>query len=319
MSTMRFLAVLATGLLMISAANAQEDWPNRPVRIISTAAPGGTADRLSRIVAEQLSTAFKQQFFVEAHAGANGQIGAKAISDSTDLYTIGIVDISIMVLNPVSRPDPAFDPRKDLSAIAFVGAAPILFTVNPNSGIKSLNEFVERGKKQTLTYSSSGLGSVGHLLGQNFARLSGINVQHIPYKGAGPGLADLVGGHIDWSSQTLPPSAVYIRAGTLTGLAVSTAKRVPDLPDLPTFKEQGYDVEASVWFGLCGPSRMPPALIKKINEAVLGGLAKPDVIARMRTDGMVTDLMSPDRFGAFIDKEAKVWAPVMQASGLIEK
>jgi tripartite-type tricarboxylate transporter receptor subunit TctC len=317
----RLLAALALGAFMTSTAGAQshDDWPNRPVRVISTFAAGGTADILARIVAEQLSIAFKQQFFVEVRAGAGGQIGVKTIVDSPDFYTIGIANISHLVLHPMSRPDLGYDPRKDLTNIAFVAGSPVLLSVNPKSGFKNLKEFVERGKTQPLNYSSSGLGSMGHLVALNFIAKSGIKAEHVPYKGASQALADLVGGHIVWSSQTVSSTASYIRAKTLEGLAVSTAKRMPDWPDLPTFKEQGYDIDASIWFGISGPPGMPKALVNKINEEIQRGLAKPDVAARMRRDGMIVDPMTPEQYAAFIDRETKSWGPVMQAAGLTKK
>jgi tripartite-type tricarboxylate transporter receptor subunit TctC len=313
----RLFATLALGALTLTTAHAQDDWPTRPVRVISTFAAGGTADILARIVADHLSTAFKQQFFVEVRAGAGGQIGIKTIVDSPDLYTIGIANISHLVLHPMTRPDLGYDPRKDLANIAFVAGSPVLLSVNPKSGIKTLKELVERGKKESLSYSSSGLGSMGHLVALNFAALSGIKSEHVPYKGASQGLADLVGGHILWSSQTVSSTASYIRAKTLDGLAVSTAQRMPDWPELPTFKEQGYDVTASIWFGISGPAAMPPALVKRINEEIRRGLAKPEVADRMRRDGMIADPMTPEQFSAFIDKEAKIWGPVVKAAGLV--
>ena len=312
----RLFAALALGAMMTTAAGAQDDWPNRPVRVISTFAAGGTADILARIVADQLSTAFKQQFFVEVRAGAGGQIGVKSIVDSPDLYTIGIANISHLVLHPMSRPDLGYDPKKDLANIAFVAGSPVLLSVNPKSGIKTLKDFVERGRKDSLKYSSSGLGSMGHLVALNFISMSGIKGEHVPYKGASQALADLVGSHIVWSSQTVSSTASYVRGKTLDGIAVSTAQRMPDWPELPTFKEQGYDLQASIWFGISGPAAMPPALVKRINEEIQRGLAKPDVAERMRRDGMIVEPMTPEQFSAFIDKETKVWAPVMKAAGL---
>ena len=253
----RFFATLAVSALLTTAATAQshDDWPNRPVRVISTFAAGGSADILARIVADHLSTAFKQQFFVEVRAGAGGQIGIKTIVNSPDLYTIGIANISHLVLHPMSRADLGYDPRKDLANIVMVAGSPVLLSANPKSGFKNLKDFVERGKKESLSYSSSGLGSMGHLVALNFTNMAGIKAEHVPYKGASQGLADLVGGHIVWSSQTVTSTAGYIRAKTLDGLAVSTAQRMPDWPDIPTFKEQGYDLQASIWFGISGPPR----------------------------------------------------------------
>ncbi len=316
----RLFAALAASALMTTAAGAQQDdWPNRPVRVISTFAAGGTADILARIVAEHLSTAYKQQFFVEVRAGAGGQIGVKAIVDSPDLYTIGIANISHLVLHPMSRPDLGYDPKKDLANIAFVAGSPVLLSTNPKSGFKSLKDFVERGQKESLSYSSSGLGSMGHLVALNFINKSKIKAEHVPYKGASQALADLVGAHIVWSSQTVSSTASYIRAKTLDGLAVSTAKRLPDWPDLPTFKEQGYDLDASIWFGISGPAAMPPALIKKINQEITRGLARPEIADRMRRDGMIVNPMTPEQYAAFIDREAKVWGPIMDAAGLTKK
>jgi len=311
------MATLVVSAIFTTAANAQhEDWPNRPVRVISTFAAGGTADILARIVADQLSIAFKQQFFVEVRAGAGGQIGVKTIVDSPDLYTIGIANISHLVLHPMSRADLGYDPKKDLANIAFVAGSPVLLSTNPKLGFKSLKDFVERGKKESLNYSSSGLGSMGHLVALNFIKLAGIKADHVPYKGASQALADLVGGHIAWSSQTVSSTASYIRGKTLDGLGVTTAKRMPDWPDLPTFKEQGYDIDASIWFGLSGPAAMPPALVKRINLEVQRGLAKPEVAERMRRDGMIVDPMTPEEYSAFIDKEIRVWGPVMKDAGL---
>ncbi len=313
----RLIAALALSAILTTAASAQhDDWPNRQVRVISTFAAGGTADILARIVAEHLSTAFKQQFFVEVRAGAGGQIGVKTIVDSPDLYTIGITNISHLVLHPMSRSDLNYDPKKDLANIAFVAGSPVLLSANPKSGFKSLKDFVERGKKDSLTYSSSGLGSMGHLVGLNFVSMSGIKAEHVPYKGASQGLADLVGGHIVWSSQTVTSTASYVRSKTLDALAVSTAQRMPDWPDVPTFKEQGYDLQASIWFGISGPAAMPPALVKKINEEILRGLAKPEIAERMRRDGMIVDPMTPEQYAAFIEKEIRIWGPVMKDAGL---
>jgi tripartite-type tricarboxylate transporter receptor subunit TctC len=157
---------------------------------------------------------------------------------------------------------------------------------------------------------------MGHLVALNFITMSGIKGEHVPYKGASQALADLVGSHIIWSSQTVSSTAGYVRSKTLDGIAVTTAQRMPDWPELPTFKEQGYDLTASIWFGISGPAAMPPALVKRINEEIQLGLAKPEVAERMRRDGMIVEPMTPEQFAAFIDKETKIWAPVMKAAGL---
>jgi tripartite-type tricarboxylate transporter receptor subunit TctC len=171
-----------------------------------------------------------------------------------------------------------------------------------------------------MSYSSSGLGTMGHLVGENFVRTAQIKSDHVPYKGASQALNDLVGGHIIWCSQTLTSSSAFLRAKTLNGLAVTTEQRLPDWPDIPTFKEQGYpSLVASIWFALAGPANLPPAIVKKLNEEVGKAMTKPDVAARMRRDGMITNPMDPDRFRQFIAAENKVWAPVVQQVGLAVK
>jgi len=306
----------------MSAPATADDWPSRPVRIVSSFAAGGAADVLARIVAEHLSTVFKQQFFVEVRAGAGGQIAVRSVMESPpDGYNFVLLSVSHLVIHPMTRADATYDPLKDLTNIAFVGGSPVVLSVNSQkSGIKTFKELLERGKTQTLTYSSSGLGTMGHLVGANFVNMSKIKSDHVPYKGASQALSDLVGGHIIWCSQTLTSSSSFLRAKTLNGLALSTTERLPDWPDIPTFKEQGYpDLVASIWFALSGPAKLPPAIVKKVNEEIIRGLKKPETATRMRRDGMVTNFMTPDQFRSFIENEKKVWTPVVQQVGLAVK
>jgi tripartite-type tricarboxylate transporter receptor subunit TctC len=306
----------------MSAPAMADDWPSRPVRIVSSFAAGGAADVLARIVAEHLSTVFKQQFFVEVRAGAGGQIAVRSVMESPpDGYNFVLLSVSHLVIHPMTRADATYDPLKDLTNIAFVGGSPVVLSVNSQkSGIKTFKELLAQGKEKTLTYSSSGLGTMGHLVGANFVNMSKIKSDHVPYKGASQALADLVGGHIIWCSQTLTSSSSFLRAKTLNGLALSTTERLPDWPDIPTFKEQGYpDLVASIWFALSGPAKLPPAITKKVNEEIIRGLKKPETATRMRRDGMVTNFMTPDQFRAFIENEKKVWTPVVQQVGLAVK
>jgi len=315
-------ALAFAGALTMSAPATADDWPSRPVRIVSSFAAGGAADVLARIVAEHLSTVFKQQFFVEVRAGAGGQIAVRSVMESPpDGYNFVLLSVSHLVIHPMTRADATYDPLKDLTNIAFVGGSPVVLSVNSQkSGIKTFKELLERGKTQTLTYSSSGLGTMGHLVGANFVNMSKIKSDHVPYKGASQALSDLVGGHIIWCSQTLTSSSSFLRAKTLNGLALSTTERLPDWPDIPTFKEQGYpDLVASIWFALSGPAKLPPAIVKKVNEEIIRGLKKPETATRMRRDGMVTNFMTPDQFRAFIEQEKKVWTPVVQQVGLAVK
>jgi tripartite-type tricarboxylate transporter receptor subunit TctC len=322
MKALRRLGLAFALMGMLAAPVAADEWPSRPVRILSTFAAGGAADVLARVVAEHLATAFKQQFYVEVRAGAGGQIAVKEILNAPpDGYNFVLVSVSHLVIHPMSRADATYDPLTDLTNVAFAGGSPVVLSVNSEkSGIKTLKEFLERGKTQVLTYSSSGLGTMGHLVGENFVRMANIKGEHVPYKGASQALNDLAGGHIIWCSQTLTSSAGLLRNGTLKGLAVTTAERLPDWPDIPTFKEQGYPaLVSSIWFALSGPAKLPPDMVKKLNAEVNNAMTKPDVAARMRRDGMITHPMSPDEFRQFIASEKKVWAPVVEQVGLAVK
>jgi tripartite-type tricarboxylate transporter receptor subunit TctC len=319
----KFIAALAASITVTSAPMAlADDWPSRPVRILSTFAAGGAADVLARVVAEHLSTALGQQFFVEVRSGAGGQIAVKEILNAPpDGYNFVLVSVSHLVIHPMSRADATYDPLKDLTNVAFAGGSPVVLSVNSEkSGIRTFQEFIQRGKTQTLTYSSSGLGTMGHLVGENFTHMAGIKGEHVPYKGASQALNDLAGGHIIWCSQTLTSSAGLLRNKTLNGLAVTTDERLPDWPDIPTFKEQGYPkLVSSIWFALSGPAKLPLAMVGKLNEEINKAMTKPEVAARMRRDGMITNPMNPDQFQQFIANEKKVWSPVVEQVGLAVK
>lgn len=319
----RLSVLLAVIFAAVSAASAAEPWPVRPVRIINTFAVGGAADVTARLVADHLSGAFGQQFYVETRAGAGGLIGVQSVLPAApDGYNLVLTTQSLLVLGPIQNPKIGYDPLRDLSNIAYVAGSPIVFLVNAKSGIKTLAEFIARAKESAkpLTYSSSGFGGNGHLVSELFAQQAGVRFEHIPYKGASQGLTDLIGGHISFSAQTVSSAAGFLRAGTLVPLAVSSTVRVPDYPDLPTFKELGYgDLVATTWFSISGPARIPQDIVDRINGEILRALAKPEVQQRLRQDGMVTEGMTAVQFRQFIMDETARWKPVIERAGLIGK
>ena len=186
-------ALAVTGALMTAMPAAADEWPSRPVRMVNTFAAGGTADVLTRLVADQLSATFKQQFFVETRAGAAGTIGVKSVADSTpDGYNFALTNITHLVLAPISNPKLGYDPKRDLTNIGYVAGSPIVLSVSANGSIKTLQDFIEQGRAdKALTYSSSGVGSSGQLVAEDFAKKAGIKIEHVPYKGASQGLTDL--------------------------------------------------------------------------------------------------------------------------------
>ena len=325
MTNVRRIGLALAALLLAAAPGAAQDWPTRPVRIVSTFAAGGTADILARVLADHLSTAFKQQFFVEVRAGASGTIGVKTVIDtSPDGYNFVITTSTLLVLLPASNPKLGYDPMRDLTNIAYIAGTPIVLVVNnsnnsSSSSIKTLKEFVDRGKTSArpLTYSSSGLGSSGHLAAEYFALKAGIKIEHVPYKGASQALTDLVGGHIVFAAQTSGSTASMLRAGSLVGIAHTAKQRLPDFPDIPTFKEQGYDFDSYTWFALSGPAGLPNDIVTKLNGEIGRILAKPEVLARLQKDGLIPEApMSVTEFKSFINAESARWTPVLKQVGL---
>jgi tripartite-type tricarboxylate transporter receptor subunit TctC len=316
------LCILTSVLLVPSLAPAQE-WPNRPVRIVNTFAPGGAADILARIVAEHMSSVFNQQFYVETRAGAGGAIGVTSVANSPpDGYNFVITNVSLLTLAPTSNPKLGYDPLRDLVNIGYIAGSPMVFCVHPSIGVKTLAEFVAYANKsdKPLTYSSSGVGSNGHLVAESFAQKANIKIEHVPYKGAAQGLLDLVGGHIVFSSQTVTSSASQIRGGAIVPIAHTNAERIADYPDVPTFKELGYpDIVSTTWFSLSGPAGLPNDIVQKVNREIANAMAKPDVQRRLRQDGLLTQHMSPDEFRSFIQAETARWKPVIERAGLIAK
>src|SRR5262245_41849500 len=283
------LALAGVSLLAAAEAKAQA-WPSKPVRIVNTFAAGGAADVLARTVADGLANAFGQQFYVETHPGAAGTIGVNMVVNTPpDGYNFVITNISMLVLAPISNPKVGYDPYRDLTNMAYLGGSPIVLSVNAKSGINTLDEFTAFGKKSTkpLAYSSSGVGSSGHLFGVLLGQRLGINVEHVPYKGAAQGLMDLVGGHIAFSLQTATSSAGQIRGGALAGIAVTSRERMSDFPAIPTFKELGHsDFVSSIWFALSGPAKLPADIVQKVNRTIVSTMTRPDVAEKMRQQGM---------------------------------
>jgi tripartite-type tricarboxylate transporter receptor subunit TctC len=319
----RICAVLATvGTLIIPVAATADEWPSRPVRMVNTFAVGGTADVLTRLVADHLTVAFKQQFFVETRAGAGGTIGVKSVIDSSpDGYNFVLTNISHLVLLPIGNPKLGYDPLRDLTNIGYIAGSPIVLSVNAASGVKTIKDFIAWSKRsdKPLTYSSSGLGSSGHLVAETFAQQAGIKIEHVPYKGASQGLMDLVGGHIAFSAQTVSSTAAQVRGGALVALAHTARERLPDFPDVPTLKELGYDIVGTTWFSLSGPAGLPNDIVQKVNREMVRGLSKPEMQQRLRADGLVSEPMSVDELRKFIESELARWKPAIERAGLVGK
>jgi tripartite-type tricarboxylate transporter receptor subunit TctC len=296
------------------------------VKIIVPFGAGGSGDTLARVVAEHLGTTFKQQFVVENRTGAGGAIGAAAIAGAgPDGYTIGITNLSILALVPAINTAVSYHPVSDFTHIAYVAGAPVALAATPSSGIKTLKEFVaaaEKCAKETkpLTFASSGVGSDGHLMGVAIALATGIQLEHVPYRSTSQALTDVVAGHVALCTFTLSSTAAFLRGGQLNGVAVTSPDRMPDQPELPTFKELGYpQLVGTTWFSLSGPAKLSSDITEKINHEVARIVALPDVQARFRRDGFIAQPMSPSEFTKYVGDEAARWKPLVEKAGLAGK
>jgi tripartite-type tricarboxylate transporter receptor subunit TctC len=299
-------------------ANAA-DWPTRPVRIVNTFAPGGAADILARMAAEQLTKTFGQQFYVETRAGAGGVIGVDNVAHTEpDGYNFVITTLSLTAINPLINSKIGYDPFKDLTHVAYLAGSPIVFLVGAKSSIKTVADFVAKAKTspKPLTYGVSGLASAGQMVAESFAQLAGVKFQVVPYKGASQSQLDLVAGNIDFATPTVTSASGQLQGGTVTGLAHTGSVRLPDYPNVPTLKELGYDLVATNWFGLAGPAGLPEDIVRKVNAAINAGMQEPANQQRIRQDGMIIDPMDAAAYNAFVHNEAARWKPVVLKAGI---
>lgn len=314
----KFTTLCALAAMLATSAFAQT-WPIRPVRIIVPFAPGGSADTLGRIVATKLTESFGQTFVVENRAGAGGVIGSELVARSApDGYTLVVSGVASHAVAPALSAKVPYDPIKDFTHIVLFGGPPSVFAVHPSIPAKDLKAFVALAKARPgeLNYGSPGNGTQGHLIAELLKRSAGIDIVHVPYKGASIAVVDLVAGHIHAISTTLTTAGTQVRAGRIRALATSSAARLPDYRDVPTFRELGYpQLVATIWFSLSGPAGMPADVVNRLSAEVRRILQLPDVRERLRPDGIEPGTLDVKAFTEFVANEIKRWEPVVRASG----
>ncbi|MEO5738084.1 MAG: tripartite tricarboxylate transporter substrate binding protein [Variovorax sp.] len=322
------LAATAAAVLVLAAgpAAAQGTWPTKPVRIVVPFAPGGTTDILARAVAPELSKAFGQQFIVDNRAGAGGNVGADIVAKApNDGYTLLMGTVGTHGINRALYAKLPFDPIKDFVPITLVAAVPNVMEMNADKakemGIKNVADFVKYAKSHPgkLNMASSGSGTSIHLAGELFKSMTGSFMTHIPYKGSGPALLDMVGGNADVMFDNLPSSMAQIKAGKLVALAVTSSKRSAALPDVPTVEEAGGPAlkgfEASSWFGLLAPAGTSPEIVSRIQQEVAKSLGTAAIKEKMLAQGAIPSGNTPAEFTRFIAAEHTKWAKVVKDSG----
>lgn len=304
------------------ATNARAaDYPSRPIRLVVPYAAGGPTDVLARLVGNYLGSDLKQTVVVENKPGAQGAIAADAVARSDpDGYTLFVTAASIMVLNPLLYKKLPYDAQKDLRMLTIVTDLPVVLEVNPSVPANTVQEFVAYAKANPgkLNFGSAGTGGTIHLAGEMFKQITGVEMTHVPYKGAGPALTDLLSGNIQVMFDTLSTALPPVRSGMLRPLGVSSATRSPDLPDVPTVVESGYpDYQVGVWFGLAGPSKLPEDVVQKVMASMDRALNDPAFRAALEKIGFpVLRPKTVAEIDQFVDADRVRWSKVIKAQNI---
>ena len=315
--------LMSLGMLLICAtliapAMAQ-DYPAKPIKLIIPYPPGGATDVIGRIVALKMSEALGQQLIVDNRAGATGSIGAAAVATApADGYTLLLGALTSHSINAALQPNIPFDLAKDFAPVGVVGQVPLVFVVNPKVPVNTLKELMDYTKKNPgVSYASSGNGSPQHMAGELFKSMTRLDMLHVPYKGSGPAMNDLIGGQVQSMIETMPAALAHIKAGSLRPLAVALPARSANLPDVPTAAEAGLpDFIVTSMFGLLAPAKTPPAIVAKLTAALEKVLALPDTQARMSAQGVVTGYLNPADSGKRIKAEIDKWAKVAKDANI---
>ena len=312
---------LATVCYLSQAVHAAEPataYPSKPVRMIVGYAPGGGSDIMGRIMGQELSKALGHQMIVENRAGAAQNIAAEYIAKSpADGYTL-FMSSAALGINISLYPKINYHPVRDFAPIAMFAISPNLLITHPSLPVKTVKEFIAFAKQNPgkLNYSTSGSGSTQHLSGEMLKVMAGIGIVHIPYRGSAPSMTALLSGEVEFSFNNIPASINYIKAGRLRAIAITSAKRSPLLPDLPTMAEAGVPkFETSTWYGLLAPAATPRDIVTKLNNAVNAIVRTPDFNRRLAQLGADPVADTPEYFANYLKAEIERWAPVVKASG----
>jgi tripartite-type tricarboxylate transporter receptor subunit TctC len=316
------IAVLLTalGVIAISGPAAAQTYPTRPITLVVPFAPGGSASTAARSVADKMGDLLGQQIVIDNRGGAGGTVATRSVAKAApDGYTLMVVTSATVGTSPSLFQNLGYDPRKDFDPIGLIAATPNLIAVHPSFPARSLAELIKIGKETAtpIPYGSPGTGTLNHLTVELIAYRNGMKLAHVPYKGAGPALNDLLGGHIGVLISAIPNAHSHILAGTMRGLGVTGAKRSALLPEVPTFAEAGlpgYDVPLR--WGLAAPAGTPRPVIDKLNSALNAALATEEVRQRLAIEGAEPVPTTPQEYAAVIDREVTMWSDLVKAVGI---
>ena len=316
---MKRLDRCALGIMLIIALPVlAQNYPTKPIRLVLPYPPGGGTDVIARPLAQKLTEQLGQQVIVDNRGGAGGNIGMEFVAKSpNDGYTLLFALTAQYAVNPSLYPKLPYDPVRDYAPISLLANAPYLLVVHQALPAKSVAELVAlvKARPGQLSYSSSGNGSGAHLAGEMLRSLARVEIVHVPYKGAGPAMPDLIAGQVQLSFITYTAAGPHIKTGRLRALGVTTAKRSPTLPDLPAIGETVAGYDSAVWYGFAAPAGTPPEIVSKLNTEVLRVLAAPDFRSRITLEAVSPIGSTPEEFGSFMRSEIVRWAKVVRDSG----
>jgi len=314
---MRILSLIF--LLLLAPLAQAETYPSRPITLLVPAAAGGGNDTVARVVADKMSRILGTPIVVENRAGAGGALAARAVAHSEgDGYTIGIGNPATLAIAPAMFPNVGYDPVKDFAPVGMIAASPHIILVNKDNPARSLAALIAAAKQEPgkLTFASGGAGSPTHLGPELFASMAGIKLTHVPYKGTGPAISDLLGNHITMTFSSLPPAIGLVRDGKVRAIAITGAKRSPLLPEVPTVAETVPGYESAQRYGIIAPARTPAVIVEKLNAALRAALSADEVAARVAAEGAEVTPSSPPEYAADIAAEEAKWGRIIRALGL---
>jgi tripartite-type tricarboxylate transporter receptor subunit TctC len=311
-------AFLFVAFLIATTEGVAQSWPARPIRLVVPLSPGGFADTPARMLAPRLSNALGRQVFVENKPGAGGTIGADSIAKSPpDGYNLLLTGTPHVVAPWLYKSMP-YDALKDFAPIALVASGPYILVVNPQLGVGSVRELIAAAKAQPgrIDYASSGNGSAQHLVSALFISMAGIDLNHVPYKGSGPAMQDLVSGQVKVSFAGIPNALSHLKSGRLKALAVSTAKRWPEMPEVPTVAEAGVPgYEATLWLNLFAPAGTPAEIVKRLVDETAKALQDPELQKSFHNAGVEATFMGPEALATYMRAEYEKWGRVVKQTG----
>jgi len=319
MMGIRFTATVVAALVALAGAAHAQDYPNRPITLVVPYAAGGGNDAMARVPAERMSKVLGQQIVIENRGGAGGSIATRQVARADpDGYTLVIGGTGTLAINPTLYGNVGYDPRKDFAPVGLIGTSALVILVNKDLPVTSVQDLIALAKKEPdkLNYASAGVGSGIHLSSVYFASEAGIRLTHIPYKGSGPALTDLLGGHVAIYFSSMPPAIGLVKEGKVRALAVTGLTRSPIFPDIPTVAETALPgFEAVLHYGIVAPAGTPRAIVDKLNAALRAAVTSDELKSRLATEGTIPLASTPDEYAADIDREETKWSAIVRKSG----